>query len=153
MINVNEEALRQIMASDKQSYLTSGITTPVEEKEPEMPGETIVFSEPPASEPERQENPVSASASVPVSNTDTGKVQKKRKGQKGDFSELFLKERIVKNKKQIYISAETHDVIRSYLKYIGDVSFIAYVDNILLQHIEEHKDTINDLFEKKTKPF
>jgi hypothetical protein len=46
------------------------------------------------------------------------------------FSERFLKKRTVKNKKQIYISVETFEMIRSYLKYIGDASFIAYVDNI-----------------------
>jgi len=70
-----------------------------------------------------------------------------------NFSELFLKERTVKSKRQIYISSGTYDIIKRYLKYIGDVSFIAYVDNVLLQHIEEHKDTINELFNKVNKPF
>jgi len=69
------------------------------------------------------------------------------------FSESFLKERTVKNRKQIYLSVETFDVIQSYLKYISDVSFIAYVDNVLVQHIEEHKDTIRELFDKKVNPF
>ena len=79
----------------------------------------------------------------------------KRKTNKctSDFSELFLKERTVKNRKQVYISTEMYDMIRSYLKYIGDVSFIAYIDNILVQHIEEHKDTISELFNKVNKPF
>lgn len=69
------------------------------------------------------------------------------------FSEAFLKERIVKNRKQIYISAETFEIVQSYLKYISDVSFIAYVDNMILQHIEEHKDLINELFKKVNSPF
>ena len=47
-----------------------------------------------------------------------------------------------------------YDIIKGYLKYIGEVSFTAYVDNILLQHIEEHKDTIRELFDRKvSKPF
>ena len=70
-----------------------------------------------------------------------------------EFTEQFLKERTVKNRKQIYISVETYEMIRRYLKYIGDVSFIAYIDNILVQHVEEHKDTINELFDKVNKPF
>ena len=71
-----------------------------------------------------------------------------------DYSEKFLKDRTVKNRKPIYISVETHDIIKRYLKNIGDVSYIAYIDNILLQHIEEHKDTIIELYnEKIVKPF
>lgn len=70
-----------------------------------------------------------------------------------DFSVFFLKERVIKNRKPIYISNETFDIIKGYLKYIGDVSFTAYVDNILLQHVEEHKEIINELFESRVKPF
>jgi hypothetical protein len=88
------------------------------------------------------------------------KLKKKRKEPVRDkdaiskFSTLFLKKRMVKNRKQIYISIETYETIHRYLKYIGDVSFIAYVDNILLRHIEENKGTINELFDKKmNKPF
>ena len=69
------------------------------------------------------------------------------------FSDVFLKDRTVKNRKQIYISVERFEVIQSYLKYIGNVSFIAYVDNILAQHVEEHKNTIKKLFDKKVNPF
>jgi hypothetical protein len=70
-----------------------------------------------------------------------------------NYSEIFLKDRIVKEKKQIYVSVKTYDMIQSYLKYIGDVSFIAYVDNVLSQHIEEHKGTIKELFDKRVNPF
>jgi hypothetical protein len=66
---------------------------------------------------------------------------------------MFLKERVVKNRKQVYISTETCDMIQSYLKYISDVSFIAYIDNILVQHIEENKGAIKELFDKRVNPF
>ena len=72
---------------------------------------------------------------------------------KNEFAEKFLKGRVIKNRQQIYISVETYDIIKGYLKFISDVSLIAYLDNILLQHIEEHKDTIRELFDKKVKPF
>jgi len=77
----------------------------------------------------------------------------KTKKSVSDFSEKFMNERIIKNRKQIYVSDETYSIIKGYLKYIGDVSLTAYIDNILLQHIEEHKETINDLFVNKVKPF
>jgi len=72
---------------------------------------------------------------------------------KNDFANKFLKGRVIKNRQQIYINTETYEVIKGYLKFISDVSLIAYLDNILLQHIEEHKDTISELFDKKVKPF
>ena len=70
-----------------------------------------------------------------------------------EFSEQFLKERSTKSRKQIYISVEVYDTIKGYLKFISDVSLIAYLDNVLLQHIEEQKDTISELFDRKVKPF
>ena len=143
MVEVNEAELMEIMANDKQTYLP-GMKSNHAVKEPELPANTENAPDD-VSEPNKVENP--------ASETDTGKSQRKRKSQKADFAEVFLRERAVKNRKQIYISAETYDLIRSYLKYIGDVSFIAYVDNVLLQHIEEYKDNISELFNKKVNPF
>ena len=145
-IEVNEEALRQMMANDRETYLT-GVTA---EKEPELPDnpeidvDSVILSDS-TSEPENDE--------IPVYEHDSGKVQRKRKSQKFDFSEQFLNERIIKNRKPIYISVETYEKIKGYLKFIGEVSFTAYVDNVLVQHIEEHKDTIKELFSKKVNPF
>jgi len=134
----------QIMAAKKETYLTDDIIKPVNQ-EPGLPVDTELE---PVSPPE------SVKVENPNSETEYSKGTKKRKNQKSDFSELFMKERVIKNRKPIYISVETYDVIQSYLKYIGDVSFIAYVDNILVQHIEDNKDNINELFDKKVnKPF
>jgi hypothetical protein len=145
-VDVNEDAVMKMMANDKQSYLT-GVST---EKEPESPIISEILPDSPVLSDSDSEQPKEEN---PRPETDSGKAPKKRKVPKSDFAEQFLKERIVKNRKQIYISVEAYDMIRRYLKYIGDVSFIAYVDNILLQHIEEHKDTISEMFDKKVKPF
>jgi len=145
-VEVNEEALKQMMANDKQSYLIGATAA----KEPESP----IISE---SVPDSIHSSDSTSEQTKEENlhpeNDSGKVQRKRKSQKLDFPELFLKERVIKNRRPIYISNETYDIIKGYLKYIGEVSFTAYVDNILLQHIEEYKDTISEMFDKKVKPF
>ena len=143
-IEVDEAALQEMMAADKQTYLLGEVSKPVE-KAPDVQVDEGIAPEP-VSEPTKENQP-------PTDNDQQSKGLKKRKSQKSDFSELFLKERTVKNRRQIYISVETFDVIQSYLKYISDVSFIAYVDNILVQHIEEHKDTIREMFDKKVNPF
>ena len=145
-VEVNEDALKQMMANDKQSYLigvnAEKVTEPpiISESAPDL----IILTD---STPE-QANDVSLNP-----DNDSVKVQRKRKSQKLDFPELFMKERVIKNRRPIYISNETYDIIKGYLKYIGEVSFTAYVDNILLQHIEEHKDTISEMFDRKVKPF
>jgi len=143
-VEVNEEVLQQMMAADNQSYLLGEVIKPAA-KAPEVQEYEEIDTEP-VSEPTKENHPFPDS-------DQQNKGLKKRKSQKSDFSELFLKERTVKNRKQIYISAETFDLIQSYLKHISDVSFIAYVDNILLQHVEEHKDAINELFKKVYSPF
>jgi hypothetical protein len=144
MVEVNEEALRQIMATGKEPYLTDGIIKSVR-NEPELSAGNETECETVSEQPK---------AENPVSDVEAGKGQKKRKNTRADFSELYLKERVIKNRKPVYISVDVYNTIQRYLKYIGDVSFIAYVDNILVQHIEDNKDAINELFEKRVnKPF
>jgi hypothetical protein len=140
---VDEEALRKMMASTTETYLF-GEVPKSDEKEPDMQEDDEIAPE--EVSVQKQEN-------QPLPDYDAGKGNKKRKIPKSDFSELFLKERVVKNRKQIYISVETCDMIQSYLKYISDVSFIAYIDNILVQHIEENKGAIKELFDKRVNPF
>jgi hypothetical protein len=74
--------------------------------------------------------------------------QKKRKGQKADFPELYLKDKRIRERRQVYISMEVFQKISKYLKYIGEVSMTVYIDNVLLHHLEENKDIINDMFGK-----
>jgi len=65
-----------------------------------------------------------------------------------DFEGIFLKEAKIKDRRQIYISKEAYDKVSSYLKYIGkgNVSLVSYVDNILFHHMEEYRETINELY-------
>ena len=67
-----------------------------------------------------------------------------------DFSEKFLKDNKIRDRRQIYISREAHDKISRYLRHIGEgnVSLVSYVDNILFHHMDEYRDTINDLYHK-----
>ena len=78
------------------------------------------------------------------------KTQKKKRTPKPGFAEIFLKDAKIKDRRQIYISKEAYDKISRYLRYIGEgnVSLVSYVDNILFHHMDEYRDTINDLYNK-----
>jgi hypothetical protein len=146
-VAVDEAALQRMIAGDDQSYLIGEAVKPVE-KEPESQVESGIVQD------FKSEQTVRMKEESSVPENDSGKTRGKRKSPKSDFFETFLKERVVKNRKQIYVSAETYDMIRRYLKYIGDTSLIAYVDNILLQQIDEYRDTITDMIHKKvSNPF
>jgi hypothetical protein len=146
-IEVDEAALQRMMARDDQSYLIGEVVKPVE-KEPELQVDAEIVQD------FKSEQTVQTKEETPVPENELSKAQRKRKAPKSDFSEMFLKERTVKNRKQIYVSVETYEMIRRYLKYIGDTSLIAYIDNILLQHIDEYKDTITEMINKKfSNPF
>jgi hypothetical protein len=145
-VEVDEAALMKMMANDKQEYLI-GVTAEKKTVSPIISENVKDLTNPSdlTSEQTKEDNL--------GSDNELGKVQKKKKSQKYDFSELYLKERVIKNRKPIYISVETFDAVKGYLKYIGEVSFTAYIDNIILQHIEEHRDIISELFHKKVKSF
>lgn len=146
-IEVDEAALQRMMARDDQSYLIGEVVKPVK-KEPELQVDAEIVQD------FKSEQTVQTKEETPVPENELSKAQRKRKAPKSDFSEMFLKERTVKNRKQIYVSVETYEMIRRYLKYIGDTSLIAYIDNILLQHIDEYKDTITEMINKKfSNPF
>ena len=81
---------------------------------------------------------------------ESAKTQKKKRNPKFGFAETFLKDNKIRDRRQIYISKEAYDKISRYLRYIGqgNVSLVSYVDNILFHHMDEYRETINDLYSK-----
>ena len=72
-----------------------------------------------------------------------------------DFSELFLKENRLSDRRMIYIGKEAYEELINYVSVISDrkLSMAGYLDNIVSHHIEEHRDTIKELFDHKVKLF
>ena len=138
-VEVNEEAMRQIMANDKQEYLIKPVV-----KEPELPVSQTVEPAP------EIESEIIQDMEDPEPEIENAKTQKKKRNPKPNFAEIFLKEAKIKDRRQIYISKEAYDKISRYLRYIGEgnVSLVSYVDNILFHHMDEYRDTINDLYNK-----
>jgi hypothetical protein len=77
----------------------------------------------------------------------------RRKRNNVDYSSMFLGRNEIKARSCVYISQRIHATISEIVRVIADkdVSVGGYIDNVLLQHLEAHKDEINDLYKKERK--
>ena len=77
----------------------------------------------------------------------------RRKRNSLDYSSLFLQRNELKVRSCVYISQRIHNTISEIVRVIADkeVTVGGYIDNVLLQHLEAHKDEINDLYKRERK--
>ena len=112
------------------------ITEPEEEKQEIETEEEVILSE--------EEEVVSEQRS-------SAKSMSKRK--LGNIYEgKFLQPRELKIRQCVYISRGVHETVADIVKRIGDrgLTVGTYIDTIILQHLQEHKDEINTLYCKPT---
>ena len=105
-----------------------------------------------------QEPPTPAHAEESVPETEQSpsreKVQKdtaRRKRQEDDYSGLFLRRNEIKTRQCVYISRDVHSKILKIVNDIAgrEISVGGYVDTVLRQHLEQHKEKINELYKKQ----
>ena len=74
----------------------------------------------------------------------------KRKRNAVGYSATFLQKNEIKTRQCVYISQRIHATISEIVRVIADkdVSVGGYIDNVLLQHLEAHKEEINELYKK-----
>lgn len=74
----------------------------------------------------------------------------KRKRNPVGYSATFLQKNEIKTRQCVYISQRIHATISEIVRVIADkeVSVGGYIDNVLLQHLENHKEEINELYKK-----
>lgn len=74
----------------------------------------------------------------------------KRKRTTVGYSATFLQKNEIKTRQCVYISQRIHATISEIVRVIADkdVSVGGYIDNVLLQHLEAHKEEINELYKK-----
>ena len=79
--------------------------------------------------------------------------ESKRKRTAVGYSATFLQKNEIKTRQCVYISQRIHATISEIVKVIADkeVSVGGYIDNVLLQHLEAHKEEINELYKKDRK--
>lgn len=68
------------------------------------------------------------------------------------YEEQYLQSKELETRQCVYIGKETHEVVADIVKRLGSrkLSIGAYIDSILQLHLQEHKDEINELYQKPT---
>ena len=75
----------------------------------------------------------------------------RRKKPEEDYNEMFLRRNEIKTRQCVYISRDVHGKILKIVNDIagGEISVGGYVDTVLRQHLEQHKERINELYKKQ----
>lgn len=96
--------------------------------------------------------PASEQPEIPKKEKDAKETIKRRRIQV-DYSSLFLQRNELKARSSVYISQRIHATITEIVRVIADrdVTVGGYIDNVLLQHLETHRDEINDLYKRERK--
>ena len=101
-------------------------------------------------QPEIKEKPETSDAPEPV--PEKPKETRRRRNQ-ADYSSIFLQRNELKDRSCVYISKRIHNTISEIVRCIasGDVTVGGYIDSVLLQHLETHRDEINELYKRERK--
>lgn len=80
-------------------------------------------------------------------------VSKRKRTEQNNYKETFFEKVDFSDRQQISISRETHLTLFSVVNMIGGhkATISSYVENIILQHLESHKEEINHLYENQYK--
>lgn len=76
---------------------------------------------------------------------------KGRKRGLAEYGEKFLKRNELKTRQCVYISGQIHTVISRLVHVIADkdITVGGYIDTVLAEHLERHKEEINELYRQK----
>ena len=101
---------------------------------------------PPVPHPEEE---ILAEPTVPPEAPKETPVRKKR--QSADYGTTYLKRNEIKTRQCVYISREIHNKISKIVNIIADkeITVGGYIDTVLLRHLEQHKDEINELYRRE----
>lgn len=71
------------------------------------------------------------------------------------YKETFLKRNEIKTRQCVYISYDVHAVITKLVRALADagsdISVGGYIDTVLNEHLQFHKDEINELYRGREK--
>lgn len=101
---------------------------------------------PPVPHPEEE---IQAEPTVPPETSKEAPVRRKR--QSADYGTTYLKRNEIKTRQCVYISREIHNKISKIVNIIADkeITVGGYIDTVLLRHLEQHKDEINELYRRE----
>ncbi len=134
-INLNEIDENFIIASFKNKDRRNN---PSSEPRPLLPPEKK--EETPVQEPDENEE-----SKTPVAPIREG--GRKKKGQV-NYRETFIRRNEIKIRECVYISHDIHSKIVKLVRALEDTSITigGYIDTVLMEHLEQHKDEINEIY-------
>ena len=138
-INLDEIDENFIISSFKTTGKGQPAETVTDAAETEDATETV-------EEQERTEQPQAAVRMK--ENRETGKGRKRGLS---EYGEKFLKRNELKTRQCVYISQQIHAVISRLVHVIADkdITVGGYIDTVLAEHLEKHKEEINELYRQK----
>lgn len=121
--------IRQTKPDNRESPQVNQPAEPVPEDTPPK------YEAPAAQPPEPKESP-----------------RRKRGGQAG-YKETFLKRNEIKTRQCVYISYDVHSVITKLVRALvdagNDISVGGYIDTVLNEHLQLHKEEINEVYRQR----
>lgn len=83
--------------------------------------------------------------------SDTPKENPRRRRASADYGTVFLQRNEIKTRQCVYISREVHNKISKIVNIIADkeITVGGYIDTVLMKHLEQHKDEINELYKQQ----
>lgn len=75
----------------------------------------------------------------------------RRRKQNADYGSTYLRRNEIKTRQCVYISRDVHNKISKIVNIIADkeITVGGYIDTVLLRHLEQHKDEINELYRRE----
>lgn len=106
----------------------------------------------PATEPSVELTAAESVQEVPVAAP-----RKRKRGQVEAYDDVFLKRKELKTRQSVYISQEIHTSIARLVHVLAlagkEISVGGYIDNVLSEHLESHKEVIADMFRQQLDQF
>ena len=81
------------------------------------------------------------------------KTPKRKQIEQTEYMETYFEKINLSNRQQVSISRETHLTLFSLVSMIGGhgATISSYIENIILQHLENYKEEIKDMYETQCK--
>lgn len=95
-----------------------------------------------------QEKQETTSLILDLSEEETSKEDKMR-----EYLEAFIKPKVLKQRKSVYISQDVHEFISKIVNKMGlrDLTVGVFIDTVLSEHIKEHADELKAIYYKEEK--
>ena len=107
-------------------------------------------------EPEAGEETPQEKIIPPVAELETMKEKetpKRKRGGQAGYKETFLKRNEMKTRQCVYISFDVHAVITKLVRALvdagNDISVGGYIDTVLNEHLQLHKEEINEIYRQR----